>query len=1402
MLTRKEKNGDFKVNFSTEATPFVYEHIIDDVVIIPGAAYAEAAFELGMSMLDVTAESLQVDLTDDVARQINQMAIHPAILDAMLHSSALIFFSKENETSYKIYPIRIGKITVFRSFEKEMVCYTRIIQEVYNGSITNILLTRPDGLILAEVKEIEHQIMDGKVRANALAYNVNWIEEDMKPAIEEDEATQEVTICYEDSSVLNTLRKVYPHGNSFRLSDMAEDPSAMISGTSGVDTVLFVPDSNIARQSEIGDDLFHNVCKNCEAFFKAIKEFKDTDRGLFGSEMWGFARSLRQEGKKCRMVLIDVQPSIEAEVETLHSDIKFLLSGNTYSLSEFLISGGKLHGNVLQHRLQSGLQNEHRKLTSDASHNLELRSTESDRIVNPSMIPASPLLKPGKNEIVLQVDEIHVHSSDGIGVTELDSSLQKSLWGNYKDGYPVIALEFIGTVMCPRKSRSVVVCYPTRITNRVAIPEQCVCDRATLPMYTPGLITKALMMWSLMKKVKQKTDVCIVTDSSSDGERQLLCDMLTTVKHSQVHISSIGDLSDRNESAANVYIMLEKYPRAQIELILEPGNTVIGNDDVLSCISTQPFQISTQGVNAEIIMKKNIFEDESIRKTFPKVTQWLKRQSRGQDSCYSIPKPLEQHIVKLPRFQKEEKIYIQAKATEDNLIHTHAAYVVVGGLTGLGWEIVKWLGCQGAGVVVSLSRKGHIPEMDVKLQNAMDIHRYEIVPMRCDIVEYADVEKTFSDIKTRFPNHPIKGIFQGAGILRDTRIETMTMDKFKEELQPKVLGSWNLQLASEKLLLDFFVMHSSTTSVFGNAGQTNYGAVNAFMDSLALFRRGNNLPAQSINWGALEVGMVKNEDIKNNEETLGYHVLETGHIKECLLDALIKNPCQIVYGLFDWNIIGKNPAMMRTSTSDRDELSESPKSAGKGYAVNTVINISELMEASFEDQRQTIANLMLDSVSRVLAVDENELAEGDNLLNMGMESQKSIELIQVMKEAIGCRLPIAYILSANHSIGMLIDFVHSNFIDNFNSNTQGDLEIKVDVKGSPSWMEKFYIDIHNKNQFDSSLWYSVDFKVGSGLSDIDMWKTVMRWITIRNPELRTVYQPTNGPYRFGMKKVIHDPDDAQIDVRLVDSRLFEKQTDEYIKEYCTFDITSDPPVRVLYCDSGKKHLLRFIISHVSFDLQSFFSLLHQFQPKILSYYFKEDVDLTPFDVPDIASLMEDRLHEEKTFLENFWREDCQRIQAVPTIVRTGIEELISEKTEKLSYQLPDELVERLNANDFEVTSAVLLFSLYQILLQQMTCLSTIPVVMMMDMRQHFPEFNDRFLLGTNYVPVITEFLPADSWCLIIQTTKRWYCFKSSDYFVVHAWKARVRKLVSLTKRKSSEIGIEKQCVSERSIAIE
>lgn len=96
------------------------------------------------------------------------------------------------------------------------------------------------------------------------------------------------------------------------------------------------------------------------------------------------------------------------------------------------------------------------------------------------------------------------------------------------------------------------------------------------------------------------------------------------------------------------------------------------------------------------------------------------------------------------------------------------------------------------------------------------------------------------------------GFIHSAGVLQDSMIPNQTWEKFEAVFSSKHWAAMYLHDALDRFSnpnLKFFWMFSST-SVYGNMGQSNYSASNSYLDALARHRISLGKPACAIQWGA------------------------------------------------------------------------------------------------------------------------------------------------------------------------------------------------------------------------------------------------------------------------------------------------------------------------------------------------------------------------------------------------------------------------------------------------------------------------------------------------------------------------------------------------------------------------
>ena len=187
------------------------------------------------------------------------------------------------------------------------------------------------------------------------------------------------------------------------------------------------------------------------------------------------------------------------------------------------------------------------------------------------------------------------------------------------------------------------------------------------------------------------------------------------------------------------------------------------------------------------------------------------------------------------------------------MLTSHAHYVVVGGLGGLGRFICSWMSEKGARHITVISRSGASTQESRDALSAMNTSGICVQSVKADACDRQAVSSILSRLRRELP---IRGIINLAMVLGDAPMTTMTAEEWDRVLRVKIDSSWILHEETMQDRLDFFILFSSIASVLGNRNQGNYNVANTALNALADYRQSLDLPGISVALGAMSKSLV------------------------------------------------------------------------------------------------------------------------------------------------------------------------------------------------------------------------------------------------------------------------------------------------------------------------------------------------------------------------------------------------------------------------------------------------------------------------------------------------------------------------------------------------------------------
>ncbi len=335
-------------------------------------------------------------------------------------------------------------------------------------------------------------------------------------------------------------------------------------------------------------------------------------------------------------------------------------------------------------------------------------------------------------------------------------------------------------------------------------------------------------------------------------------------------------------------------------------------------------------------------------------------------------------------------------------LRADATYLVTGGLSGFGLRTAQWLAALGARHLALVGRRANGSPETAQALARLAAAGVTVHPLACDVADPAALQAMLAEVDAHMP--PLRGVVHAAAVIEDALIRDLDREQLRRVLAPKSGGAWCLHEATRHRVLDFFVLYSSATTLFGNPGQGAYVAANMALEALTAERRALGLPATCVGFGPIgDAGyLARNEKIRDALlGRIGGRALSAQTALDALGALLTADAPPVGLLELDWSVLGRvlpgAAAPKFSELARRDE--RDPGGAAQPQDLKRWLEelpAAELVAALTEVVRGEIA--------QILRTPPERLDAGVSLVEIGMDSLMAVELATSIEVRLGVQL--------------------------------------------------------------------------------------------------------------------------------------------------------------------------------------------------------------------------------------------------------------------------------------------------------------------------------------------------------------------------------------------------------------
>lgn len=372
------------------------------------------------------------------------------------------------------------------------------------------------------------------------------------------------------------------------------------------------------------------------------------------------------------------------------------------------------------------------------------------------------------------------------------------------------------------------------------------------------------------------------------------------------------------------------------------------------------------------------------------------------------------------RAQRLYRARLQRQAPrEQNPEAGHAAregaWLVTGGLSGLGFETAKWLAQRGAAELVLMGRRSPSEEIATELATLK-------AGGTCVWVASGDVSE-LSDLQRIFDKYPrIRNIVHAAGELADRPLEEVTERDVQTCFRAKVGGALNLEQVSRSHNVERLIMFASAAGWIGSAGQIAYAAANAKLEDIAVARNRRGQATFIVAFGPFDgTGMASRlaAPLRQRQEAAGvsFHSVERG--LESLSLALGDTPTSFMaldvnWGNFVQSLVNAQATV--PSWVPQDASGPERKAPSKDRSTGALKDQLRQLPASL--RLDSLMSTLREQIARVLQLDPQRLELGVGLFEVGLDSLMAVEIRDSLEQQLAAELEPTLLID-NSSLRLL-----------------------------------------------------------------------------------------------------------------------------------------------------------------------------------------------------------------------------------------------------------------------------------------------------------------------------------------------------------------------------------------------